>query len=256
MNWSLRRRWIYASATVFFLVAAFLYVFRATIFPAPTCFDRKQNGFESGVDCGGSCSLRCREEVTPLSVLWSRALKTSSTTYDFVALVSNKNIDNAPREIRYLFTAYDALGKEVYKVNGKTMVPIDGDFPVVVQNIPIKIAPTELSLELQSNVPHYKVLEKPATPTLRITGTRYEEGPIPRVYSTISNTKRIQLLNLPVRVVLYDAHGNAYGAGEAVIPFLGKEETREVVFTWNNAFKEAPTKIRIYPILDPFLGSL
>lgn len=255
-NWSLKRRWIYASAVVFFIAASSLYVFRDTIFPEPSCFDAKQNGFESGVDCGGGCSLRCKEEVIPLSVLWSRALKTSSTTYDFVALISNKNIDNAPKEILYIFTAYDAEGKELYTSKGKTRVPIDGDFPVVLQNIPLSKAPTELGLQIQSEVPHYKVLEKPVTPTLRIAGTRYEAGSIPRVYATITNMKRLPFSNLPVRVVLYDALGNAYGTGETIIPYLGKEATQEVVFTWNGAFQESPTKIRIFPILDPFLGSL
>lgn len=256
INWSGKRQWIYASAVVFFISASLLYAYRDTVFPEPTCFDQKQNGFESGIDCGGKCSLRCREEVIPLSVNWSRALRTSSSTYDFVALLSNKNIDNAPRDILYLFTAYDADGKEMYSVNGKTGVPIDGDFPIVVQNVRLDKAPTELSIELQSNVPHYRVLEKPATPTLRITGTRYEQGSIPRVYSTITNTRRLPLSNLPVRVVLYDASGNAYGTGETFIPYLGKESTQEVVFTWNSAFRESPTKIRIFPILDPFLGSL
>lgn len=256
MNWSLKRRWIYASAVLFFIVASSLYIFRDRIFPEPSCFDTEQNGFESGVDCGGKCSLRCKEEVIPLSVVWSRALQTSSTTYDFVALISNKNIDNAPKEIVYLFTAYDALGNEMYASRGKTRVPIDGDFPVVLQNVPMSKAPAELGIQIQSSVPHYKVLEKPVTPTIRIAGTRYEPGSIPRVYTTIINTKRLPFSNLPVRVVLYDALGNAYGTGETIIPHLGKEATQEIVFTWNGGFKESPAKIRVFPILDPFLGSL
>lgn len=255
-NWSMKRKLIYASATLFFIAASMLYVFRDTVFPSPTCNDRKQNGFESGIDCGGACRLRCKEEVIPLSVVWTRALPTSSTTYDFVALVSNKNIDNAPKEIMYLFTAYNSQGAEIYTVSGRTKVPIDGDFPVILQNIPLKKAPAELGLQIQSRVPHYKVLEKPTEPTLRIVGTRYEPGSIPRVYSTIVNTKRLPFSNMPVRVVLYDADGNAYGAGETVIPYLGKEESKEITFTWNRAFKESPTKIRVFPILDPFLGSL
>ena len=255
-DWSIKRKLIYALAALFFITASSLYIFRDTVFPNPTCFDDKQNGFESGVDCGGTCSLRCKEDIIPLSVVWSRALPTSSTTYDFVALISNKNIDNAPRQIQYLFVAYDATGAEFYTEKGETRVPIDGDFPIVMQNVVLKKEPTEVTVRLQSSVPHYKVLEKPANPTLRLTGTRYEQGSIPRVYSTITNMKRLPFSDLPVRVVLYDAGGNAYGVGETVVPYLGKEETKELVFTWDQAFKEAPTKIRVFPILDPFLGSL
>jgi hypothetical protein len=255
-DWSIKRKLTYALALIFVVATATLYVFLDIVFPNPTCFDSRQNGYESGTDCGGTCSLRCKEEVIPLSVLWSRALPTSTSTYDLAALISNKNIDNTPKKVEYTFTAYDANGVEFFAMKGETQVPIDGDFPVILQNILLKERPASVGVQLQSDIPHYKVLEKPADPTIRIAQTRYEAGSIPRVYSTITNTKRLPFSNLPVRVLLYDADGNAYGAGETIVPYLDKEETQELVFTWNRAFKETPTKIRVFPILDPFLGSL
>ena len=95
MNWYTRRRLLYALATVILLTAFVLYSFHDTIFPSPNCFDKKQNGYETGVDCGGLCSLMCKEDVSELSVLWARAIKTLPNTYDLVAMISNKNIDNA-----------------------------------------------------------------------------------------------------------------------------------------------------------------
>lgn len=255
-NWSIKRKLVYASAILLLIVLSLLYTFREVIFAKPTCFDGRQNGYESDVDCGGACSLRCTEEVLPLSVAWSSALPTASSTYDFVALVSNKNLDNAPKELEYIFTAYNAEGLGYFTAKGTTVVPIDGDFPIIVQKVPLTQAPAQITVQLKDNLPHYKTLEKPTEPTIRITGTRYEAGSIPRVYSTLTNTKRLVFSNLPVRVILYNANGNAYGVGETVLPTLNKEETKEIVFTWNRAFVEEPTKIRIFPILDPFLGSL
>lgn len=255
-KWSTKRKLIYTSAIVFTIAIIVVYAFRDILFATPTCFDNRQNGYESGVDCGGTCSLRCADQVLPLSILWSRALPTSSSSYDFVALVSNKNLDNAPKEIEYVFRAYNKEGVEFFTTKGSTKVPIDGDFPIIVQKVSLKEAPAQVSVQLKNDVPHYRVLEKPATPTIRTSGTRYEGGSIPRVYSTITNTKRISFTNLPVRVILYDANNNVYGAGETVIPRLEKEGREEVVFTWDRAFTEEPTKIRIFPILDPFLGSL
>ena len=255
-GWASKRKFIYAAGVIVALTLAGIYVFRDTLFPTPTCFDGKQNGFESGADCGGECSLRCSQEVLPLSVSFSRAVRTSSTTYDLIALVSNKNIDNAPREVAYAFIAYDAQGTEMARISGSTVAPIDGDFPIVEQNIALPYPPSNVSAVIASNVPHYKVLEKPSVPTLRVIGARYEGGSVPRVYATVINQKRILLRNLPVRVLLYDTNGNAYAAGETLIPELDKEASRDIVFTWNSAFPFAPTKIRIFPILDPFLGSL
>jgi hypothetical protein len=256
LEWAKKRKIIYGTATTLAIILVLVYLFRATLFPTPTCFDNKQNNFETGIDCGGTCSLRCTQEVIPLSVSWSRALSTSSSTYDFAALISNKNIDNAPRQITYTFIAYDREGKEMKRVTGTTATPIDGDFPVIAQNIILPERPTEVSAAITANVPHYTVLEKPASPTLRIVGTRYEPGSIPRVYATISNTKRLLLRDVPVRVLLYDADGNVYAAGQTTIPTLNKESDQEVVFTWDRAFPFSPTKIRVFPILDPFLGSL
>jgi hypothetical protein len=256
LEWAKKRKIVYAAISGSIIILAGIYVFRDVIFPTPTCFDTKQNGYESGVDCGGVCSLRCSQEVIPLSITWARALKTASTSYDLVALVSNKNIDNAPRQILYTFIAYNAEGKEIAKINGASIAPIDGDFPIVEQNVSLSEEPRTVSAVIHSNVPHFKVLENPISPTLRIVYPHYEAGSIPRVYATITNTKRTLFRNLAVRVLLYDADGNVYAAGQTIVPTLDKEASREIVFTWDRAFPITPTKIRIFPILDPFLGSL
>lgn len=256
LEWAKKRKIIYGAITIIIAILASIYFFRGTLFPVQTCFDGKQNNFESGIDCGGTCSLRCSQEVIPLSVLWARPLATSSSTYDFAALISSKNIDNAPRSVAYTFIAYNKDAQEIIRVQGTTTAPIDGDFPIIAQNIRLAQVPTTVSATIVSNVPHYTVLEKPTTPTLRIVSSRFEAGSIPRVYATIINTKRIELRNLPVRVLLYDADGNVFAAGQTIVPSLGKEGTKEVVFTWDKAFSITPTRIRVFPILDPFLGSL
>ena len=254
MNWSSQRKVIYGISVFTVVIAAFLYIFRDTLFPAPTCFDRKQNAHEGGIDCGGTCSLRCTEEIIPLSVLWARPLKTSLNKYDFVGMVSNKNIDNAPRSISYLFTAYTDKGETLLMATGTTIAPIDGDFPIVLQNITLLKDPKNVSLQITDG-PHYSVSEKPTAPSVRVVNPHYESGTIPRVYATILNTKRVPIVNLPVRVVLFDVNNNAYGAGETVIPYLDKEGIQTISFTWDAPLAFPPAEIRVYPIFDPFTSA-
>jgi hypothetical protein len=256
MNWGSKRKFIYGAGVIIALILVTVYMLRNTLFPTPSCFDTKQNGYEIGIDCGGACSLRCSSEIIPLSVTWARVVQTSSTTYDYGALVSNKNIDNAPRAIGYTFTVYDNEGRVIDTRSGQTVAPVDGEFPIIQQNIKLASLPASISATVTSGVPHYKVAENPTIPTIRISGTHYEQLTIPRVYSTLTNTKRLVLRDIPVRAVLYDGSGNAYAFGQTVIPELGKEETKEIVFTWDRAFAQTPSQIRIFPILDPFLGSL
>ncbi len=253
MDWQTRRKIVYFFATLFIVASVSIYVFREKIFPTPTCFDTKQNGYEVGVDCGGVCSLRCSSEVTPFEVLWARALQTSSSTYDLVAMISNKNIDNASQKFSYTFTLYDNKGLVMEEIIGSTFAPVDGDFPVIRQSVKLKKSPYKVTLQIE-DTPHYKVHEKPTSPTVRITNERYEAGIIPRVYATIMSTKRTTVNNLPARIVLFDENDNAYAVGETLIPRLDKEEVKEISFTWDNELPFAPTRIRVYPIFDPFIA--
>lgn len=251
MNWSTRRKLAYGVSIFLIITVVFLYTFRNRLFPRPTCFDKKQNAYESGVDCGGTCSLKCAQDVIPLTVKWSRALLTSPNTYDIVAMISNKNIDNTTRSLGYSFIIYDDSGQVITTVTGSTTAPIDGDFPIIRQNVKLTQKPKEVITQLIDG-PHFKVKEKPTSPTIRQVNERYEAGSIPRVYASIINTKRITISNLPIRVILYDMYDNAMASGETFIPFLGKEEMKNISFTWDMPFEQAPTRISIYPIFDPF----
>lgn len=252
MNWATKRRVIYALTTTTTIVAIVLYVYRSYFFPEPTCVDRKMNGFEIGVDCGGVCALRCESEVAPLVVEWTRALKTSKTSYDLVAFVSNKNIDNAPRFVSYKFSVYDKATHIIFEKEGQTLVPVNSDFPIILQNIELKSEPAQVSIEL-SKENNYKTFEKPAKPTIRVRQPSFENGDIPRVYVTIVNTKTTSVKNIPIRVVLLDSLGNAIGVGERFLERLAAEEEKNLVFTWDMHFAEEPATIKVYPIMDPFV---
>lgn len=253
MDWQTRRKIIYALATVITIGAITVYFLRDVLFPEPTCFDKKQNGYEVGADCGGMCSLRCTSEVAPLTVLWAQAIKTTKVSYDLVAMVSNKNIDNASNEISYTFTVYNKQGTAIGEMKGKTLAPVDGDFPIIKQSIAIPQEPYKVTLQIEDG-PHYKVHEKPTSPTLSIANERYEQGAIPRVYATIRNNKRTTVSDLPIRIVLYDENNNAYAVGETYVARLDKEEIKDISVTWDAPLPFAPTRIRVYPIFNPFVA--
>ena len=253
MDWSARRKIIYAFALFMLISVTSFYVLKDIIFPAPTCFDKKQNGYEVGIDCGGICAPRCSSEVQPLTVLWVRALKASETTYDLVGMISNKNIDNAAESISYTFTVYNVQGKVIQEIKGVTVAPVGGDFPIIHQSIVLPQIPRNVTLELQDGT-HYKVKEKPTSPTLRITNERYEAGSIPRVYATVQNTKRTTVTDLPVIVVLFDQNNNAYAVGGTIVPRLDKEQSEEVSFTWDDPLPSIPVRIKVYPIFNPFIA--
>lgn len=233
------------------LAISAVYFSRNILFPAPSCNDQKQNGYESGIDCGGVCSLRCVSEVSPLTVLWAKAVRSGPGLYDLVGMINNNNINNASKELVYTFTMYDLAGKVMGEITGSTVAPLGGNFPVIIQSIPLKTIPTNVVVSLQDTA-HYSVKESPSSPTIKIVQRRYEYESIPRVYSTIVNTKQIEITNLPVKALLFDDKDNVYAVAQTVVPYLEKEGIKEVIFTWNEKLPFTPTRIGIYPIFDPF----
>lgn len=251
MDWATKRKIIYAVATIIFIISFTVYQARTIIFPDPTCFDQKKNGFESDVDCGGTCSLRCTADISIVKVDWSRAIKVSDNTYDFAGMLSNKNINSAPMSISYIFTAFNKSGEIIKTVTGDTIVLVSGSFPVIKQNIVLSEPPAKLLLKLNQE-PYYATFENPRVSPIRVNNFTYEPGSINRIYVNIANTTRNIYLKLPIRMVAYDEHDNAIAVGENIIPSLGKEEQKQVVFVWHYPFLSTPTKVRTYPIISPF----
>ena len=251
MDWSLRRQLIYALAIAIILATVTVLAMRDNLFPKPTCSDKKMNGPEEGVDCGGVCNLRCSEQVRPLTVEWSKAVMVEEGVYDLVAMNNNANIDNASKQIGFSFILYDKLGTVLGIFSGSTTAPLGGEFPIILPSIALPSAPDSVITTLNDG-PHYKVNESPSSPTVRIGKHRYEQDTVSRVFATVSNTKRIELNKLPIRAVLFDNKNNAYAVGETLIPYLDKEGVVEIVFTWRNVLPVAPTRIEVYPIFNPF----
>ncbi len=253
MDWQTRRKFLYTVSFVFVILAASIFLLRDILFPKPTCSDKKQNGFEIGVDCGGTCNLRCSSEVAPLTTLWTRFIKTGENRYDLVAMVSNKNINNAAESVKYTFTVYGEDGSVIKEFSGITATPVNGDFPIMMLSVELLKRPSSVLINFIDK-PHYTVRERTESPSVSVGQERYEEGDPFRVYVSVKNNKRKTIEKLPVKVLLYDEYNNVYAVGATVIESLGKEEVKTASFVWNKPYFSAPpTRIRAYPILNPFL---
>ncbi len=253
MDWSAKRKLFYALGVIFLCVVSSIYIFRDHIFIQPSCIDGKKNGYESGIDCGGTCALICKQDVIPLTVLWSQAIQTGTSTYDFVAMISNKNIDTASRYLTYTFTGYDREGNSLAVIKGTTTAPRDGDFPIIKQNILVSGTIINVTSGI-TDTSHYKVPLQTTVSPFKISKIKYDgDGDVKRTTASITNMRQTIFRNIPVKAILYDSKDTAYAVGETLIPYLGKEEERQITFSWPYELKESPTKIRIYPLLDPFI---
>ena len=222
---------------------------------APTCFDMKQNGDETGIDCGGSCQLLCKAESLPLITKGDpRVLPVGNSTYAVVALVENPNSGAEIYRAGYTLKIYDAVGiiplkeisGETYAPNASTFAIFEGPFAIEVG-----VTPKRVTLEWQRETLVWQ--KNVATlPALRVKeNILSKEDSTPRLDVTLENLSLQKVSNIDLVALISDAEGNLVAASKTIIESLAPGEAAPAVFTWPKPFgvEAVGTKviIRVFP---------
>jgi len=259
MTWAFRRQLFYLAILVaFVLVFGFLIIY-PHLNKAPTCTDNKQNGDETGIDCGGTCPKVCIFQVDKISIIWSRAFKVVPGRYNAVAYLENHNENTAINKIKYRFRFADKDNIYIGKREGETYVPPSGKFAVF-----------EPAIDVGNSIPVYTTFEFTETPVwiqvseekinqlkIFVSDIRLEnEDTSPRLSATVKNNSLFQIPEVNIIAFLYDEKGNAVSASRTYLDVLQGEENREITFTWPEAFSEKVIAKEIIPIFNIFFVKL
>jgi hypothetical protein len=235
LSWSGRKQLGYALAAVGVVVMVAFILFIPRLQREPTCFDGKQNGSETGVDCGGQCPLYCVGEALPLVVSWSRALEVVPGRYNLVALVENQNTQASVYKIDYEFRLYDEDNLFITSRTGETFVNPNTKFAVFepavsTGNRDALRATFEFTSTPQwIRVPDDQVRKYSLSAT--IGQTEIEPGQS-TISATVSNNSFFDLENVEVHAIVYDQQDNAIASSRTVLDRLPKRGSEDVVFTW------------------------
>src|SRR3989344_5571844 len=130
MNWALQRQLFYIGILLaFFLILAILIIY-PRFNRAPSCVDGRQNGTETGIDCGGSCTNACISQVEDVSVLWARSFRVVPGRYNAVAYITNHNKNAVVDKISYRFRFADKDNLHIGKREGTAYIPRAGNFAI------------------------------------------------------------------------------------------------------------------------------
>ncbi len=253
MTWAFRRRLIYIAILIVFFGGLGFWIGYPHLNKPPTCTDGKQNGEETGVDCGGSCALACVATVEDLKIIWSRSFEIVPGRYNAVAYVENQNKNAMVAKIKYRFRFADKNNLYIGSREGETTIPPSG-----------KIAIFEPAVDLGSSVPVYTSfefiqrpiwtqvpLEKIRQSKLTLSDiTLEDEFNLPKLYAKIENTTFLTFPNVKVVAILYDRSGNALSASQTYIEKLGPEATEEMSFTWRSPMAKPVVTKEIIPIFN------
>ncbi len=254
-TWAARRQ---LGILFLLLVVAGLIFFAASykiIFRAPTCSDQKQNGTETGIDCGGTCARFCSADVLPLSVLWARALPVTNSVYNAVAYVENKNPNAGAPKIEYEFRLYDADNKLVVSRSGSTYVSANGRTVVFEPSLSVGNRTPKFTIFEVKNVPLW-YMENPLSRNILLSPSDIvlsDENTSPKLSAKIANQSQIPLANVEVAGLLYNADHNVIGVSRTFIPELSGNSRESVIFTWPQALSETIAAKDVVARFNPFL---
>ncbi|OGI95793.1 hypothetical protein A2917_00575 [Candidatus Nomurabacteria bacterium RIFCSPLOWO2_01_FULL_42_17] len=255
MAWALKRQFFYIIVLVLFLSVFGFLIFYPKLNKAPSCTDNKQNGAETGVDCGGLCARACLSQVDPISILWSRAFRVVPGRYNAVAYLENHNRNTAVNRINYKFRFADKNNVYIGKREGSTFIPPSGKFAIFEPGIDIgNSIPVYTTFEF-TQVPQWVTVSQEKINQLKVLVSNIVlvgEDTSPVLSATIKNNSFFTIEEVDVVAILYDANHNAVSASRTYLDELKPEEVQNITFTWPEPFSNKVIAKEIIPMYNIF----
>lgn len=252
-EWSRSRRrnaLIIVLAVLIVLVAVPLYFFLQV---KPTCFDGKQNGDETGVDCGGSCTTLCTSESLPLVLKGDpQVLAVSTSTYEVVAYVQNPNPTGVVLHAPYTLNLYEAssavpvqtITQSTYVPKGATFALFEGPFDLAGRR------PTRATLSWDQNLTWVKDLSPAPNIDVSTDGVTSASSS-PRLDASVKNDSLGPYTNIELVALVFDDTGTIAAASKTYVDSLDAGQSAPVTFTWPTAFSFLPASVTIIPVVLP-----
>ena len=238
MEWSKKRKILYTLVFAGAVIILASYPAYLLTNKTPTCSDQKQNGAETGVDCGGGCALQCLAEMKAPRVVWTKSFYLGGPYYDLGAYVENPNAQAGVKSARYAFSVFDSEGKVLVEKKGAVEIAPGTGFVLFEPNVVIAGNPdrvevvfeqSDLSLWVKARIAPSIIVTK--NKNLKNTDTK------PRFDATLANTDLVNsVVNLTVSAIIYDARRNPIAVSRTFVDSIQKGGETDVVFTWPKRF--------------------
>lgn len=247
MSWASRRRSAYLGVVIVIALIVIAPIVFSIFNKEPTCFDGKQNRQEKGVDCGGICEKLCAIQMLAPVILWSRSFKISDGIYNSVAYVKNPNINAGILKIPYTFKLFDNKNILIAQRRGSTFISPNTVTPVFEGTIITgERIPTKTFFEFNQTFNWTQVKYRGndlSVSRIKLLGTDSS----PRVNAVISNNTLLDMFDIEVIALLFDKADNIITVSSTYIETFPNKSSRDIVFTWSDAFDSPIARIEIIP---------
>jgi len=250
--WSLKRQFTYASLFFVVVFGLLAIILKPLYIKAPTCFDQKKNGDESGIDCGGSCMLMCVSDTIPPLVLWARAYPATEAIWNAAAHIENQNSSSYGFNASYEFRLYDKDNLLIAKTEGDTFVNPNGRQTIFSPGIELgNRVPVRTVFTFTKQPIWYKSVFKMSELELAVSDIRKgDTNGKPYITAIIKNNSDRVIPKFDVFALVYDDNNNVRAVSRTVVDGLQKDEQSIVSFTWNSSFGDGVLRYVIEPVVD------
>ena len=243
LNWRTQRQIIIF--TIYFLIifVPFAFATYQILKKHPSCYDGIQNGIEEGVDCNGSCELRCDGTYRDLRVNFVRGLKVSDSVYDIFALVENYNTEVSFPLVPYNLNFYSSEGKLLGTASGTLSLLPQTKAAIYLPSLQLTQEPKTVDLSLQPHkaLAFYDLESIPKNVSVENWQAQRGANNSLQVVGEIKNPNNRQVKNLQVYALLYDDTKTVYAVSRTKVASLAGREKGAVTFTWGDI--RTPTNV-------------
>ena len=232
-QWAFRRRAMVIVFFIFIFIVLGGFYWYTTKEPQ-SCFDKKQNQGEEGVDCGGAC-IPCASQIRDIAVLWRRFFVLKEGFVDAAALVQNPNQLLRAKEFRYAVRIFDSENvliavreNAVIIQPGETMLIFEPQIPIVERT------PARIIIE-----PRGALWERADAGVVKINIVRLQlllTDEFPRLEVRARNEAPHPYKELEISAILYRGD-EAVGVSRTILDNLDLNEEKNLIFTWPRAIE-------------------
>jgi hypothetical protein len=253
MSWGTRRRNNIIFVVAIILIVPSVITLFLMFYQKPNCFDGKKNQDEKGVDCGGSCTILCKDDSLPLVVLWQRFFRVGDGNYNVAAYIENRNSNAGIKKVNYVFSLFNQDGIKIAEKLGSARIYPQTIKPILLSGI---LTGNQIPVRVEFKFIDEPIFESedPTIPLIVTKNSKYfvdnSETGGPRVTATVQNISFEEVRNVDVIVLLFDVFDNVVGVSSTYIERIASEESKNIAFTWPNFFEDNDLRPEIIPIYE------
>jgi len=209
---------------------------------APSCTDRKMNGNEENVDCGGSCGPCLDTTLRDPVVIWTRFFSLGENLYDVAAYVKNENIKSGGK-LSYTLALVDEAGNTIAEKKGEVILRPSASTVLYAPSLTTTKVPTRANVALSLNGWQY---EQPEQIGVVSVGHTTSATPTPTLTVKLRNQTYVESVPIEVTALLLDALGNVYALSRTERGPIQGGAIDEAVFTWpKDAVIPPPARVEV-----------